>query len=362
MDTHFYALKISNIKKETEDAVSVSFEVPDSLKDTFKYTQGQYLTLKFNLKGNEVRRAYSMSSSPLEKDLTVTVKRVSKGLVSNHIADKLQVGDAVEIMPPAGRFYTPLADTNRKHYYMIAAGSGITPIISIIKTIMEVEPQSVVNLIYGNRMEEGIIFKEQLDLLQTKYANQLYVEHVLSRPKGQKSGSFLGMFQKSTLSWQGKTGRINGAVLEKWLEENPPTHKTVEYFICGPNDMMAVAEQFLLERNTDKKHIHSEHFSTSATEKSENLAGSKLKVHLRGEEINLIAAPGKTILDMLISEKKDPPYSCTSGACSTCMAKVTKGTVKMDACFALDESEIKAGYVLTCQSHPTSPEVEIIFE
>lgn len=362
MNTQFYSLKISNIKKETDDAVSVSFEVPESLKDTFTYTQGQYLTLKFDIRGNEVRRAYSMSSSPLEKDLTVTVKRVSKGLVSNHIADNLKVGDSVEIMPPAGRFFTPLDVTNRKHYYLIAAGSGITPIMSIIKTIMEAEPQSVVNLLYGNRSEESIIFREQLDLLQTKYANQLYVEHILSRPKGQKSGSIFSMFQKSTLSWQGKTGRISTEVLEKWLEENPPVHKVSEYFICGPNDMMETVEQFLHARQTDKKHIHAEHFSAVTTEKTENMAGSTLKVQLRGEEIKLTAVPGKTILDMLIALKKDPPYSCTSGACSTCMAKVTKGTVKMDACFALDEDEIKAGYVLTCQAHPTSAEVEIVFE
>jgi ring-1,2-phenylacetyl-CoA epoxidase subunit PaaE len=362
MNTQFYPLKISNIQKETADAVSVSFEVPESLKETFRYMQGQYLTLKFNIKGNEARRAYSMSSSPLERDLTVTVKRVNKGLVSNYIADKLQVGDSVEIMPPAGRFFTPLAETNRKHYYMIAAGSGITPIMSIIKTIMEAEPQSVVNLLYGNRSEEDIIFREQLDVLHTKYANQLYVEHILSRPKGQKSGSFFGMFQKSTLNWQGKTGRINAEVLEKWLEENPPVHKTTEYFICGPNHMMAAAEQFLHEHQIDKKHIHSEHFTASATEKSENLAGSLVKVRLRGEEISLPATPGKSILDMLIELKKDPPYSCTSGACSTCMAKVTKGTVKMDACFALDEDEIKAGYILTCQAHPSSDEVEIVFE
>ncbi|MFZ4545195.1 MAG: FAD-binding oxidoreductase, partial [Saprospiraceae bacterium] len=142
MNTSFFPLKISNIQKETDDAISVSFEVPEDLKETFAYTQGQYLTLKFDIKGKEVRRAYSMSSSPLEKDLTVTVKRVKKGLVSNHIADKLNVGDMVQIMPPAGRFFTKLTVTNRKHYYMIAAGSGITPIMSILKTIMEVEPQS----------------------------------------------------------------------------------------------------------------------------------------------------------------------------------------------------------------------------
>ncbi|MFZ4544692.1 MAG: 2Fe-2S iron-sulfur cluster-binding protein, partial [Saprospiraceae bacterium] len=139
-------------------------------------------------------------------------------------------------------------------------------------------------------------------------------------------------------------------------------HKAVEYFICGPNGMMEIAENYLHKKEVDKKNIHSEHFSAAVTEKSENLVGSSILVHLRGDDVKLTAVPGKTILDMLIEEKVDPPYSCTSGACSTCMAKVIKGSVRMDACFALDEDEIKAGYILTCQSHPTSTEVEIVFE
>lgn len=362
MNTDFHALRVKKIVLETPDTVSISFDVPNDLKTIYQYTQGQYLTLKFELNGKEARRAYSMSSSPLESDLTITVKKVHKGLVSNHIANNLKVGDIVEVMPPQGRFFTPLDETNRKHYYMIAAGSGITPIISIIKTIMEKEPQSIVNLLYGNRTEEGIIFKQQLEELQTRYANQLYVEHILSQPKREKSGGLFSMFQKGTLNWEGKIGRISDSGLEKWFAENPTVHKQTEYFICGPEAMMKVAEAYVLSMGIDKKQLHVEHFSNSSTEKGENLKGAKVTVQLRGEQVEFSPSEGKTILESLIDLKKDPPYSCTSGACSTCMAKVTKGTVKMDACYALDDSEVKAGYILTCQAHATSSEVEVVFE
>ncbi len=362
MSTNFYNLVVSNVQKETEDTVSVSFSVPENLQTEFQYTQGQYLTLKFDFDGKEARRAYSMSSSPLETDLTVTVKRVAKGLVSNHIADKIKIGDSIEIMPPQGRFFTNLDVENRKHYYMIAAGSGITPIISIIKTIMEKEPQSIVSLLYGNRNDASIIFKQQLDELQTRYANQLYVEHILSQPKREKSSGLFSVFQKGTLNWDGKIGRISKSELSKWFEEHPAVHKQTEYFVCGPEEMMKAVENYLVAKNINKKQVHIEHFSAAAAEKNEGLKGAKITVQLRGESIVLNAVEGKSILDMLIDLKKDAPYSCTSGACSTCMAKLTKGTVEMDACYALDEDEIKAGYILTCQAHPSSSEVEITYD
>jgi ring-1,2-phenylacetyl-CoA epoxidase subunit PaaE len=362
MSTNFYDLKISKIQKETEDALSISFSIPEDLKKEFQYKQGQYLTLKFDLNGKEQRRAYSMSSSPLEKDLTVTVKRVQKGLVSTHMTTQLAVGTTVAVMPPQGRFFTPADVTNRKNYYMIGAGSGITPLLSMIKTIVETEPQSVVYLLYSNRNEESIIFKQQLDELQTRYVNQLYVEHILSQPKREKSGGLFGVFSKGTLNWQGKVGRISEDVLEKWLQDAPKTHKQSEVFICGPDAMMKTAEKTMLGKGFDATNIHTEHFSSVETEKSENLKGAKVNVQLRGESIDFVATEGKTILEMLIDLKKDAPYSCTSGACSTCIAKVTKGTVKMDACYALDDDEVAAGYILTCQAHPTSSEVEITYE
>ncbi len=362
MDTNFYKLTVNGITQETNDTVSISLEVPAELKATFAYKQGQYLTLRFDIKGNEVRRAYSMSSSPQEEDLTVSVKRVKGGVVSNHIADQLTIGSEIEVMPPQGRFYTHLEETQRKTYYLFAAGSGITPLMSILKTVLEAEPQSIVHLIYGNRSEQDIIFKDQLAGLANRYQHQLYVTHVLSQPRREKSGLF-GMFQKGTLSWQGEIGRISKAFVLKYMEENPSNTKESSYFVCGPGGMIDEVEATLLSQSIEKKHILTERFTSAAPKAAPLSAGAAmLVVTLKKEVFELEIPAKKTILEALIADKKNPPYSCTSGACSSCMAKVISGTVTMDACYALDDDEVAAGYILTCQARPTSSSVEIIFE
>ncbi|RMF01008.1 MAG: ferredoxin--NADP reductase [Bacteroidetes bacterium] len=361
-DTNFYPLRVAKVQQETSDTLTVYFEVPADLQETFRYKAGQYLTLRFELNGQEVRRAYSMSSSPLEPALAVTVKRVRGGLVSNYIADQLKAGDTVEVMPPQGRFYPELDPAQRKTYYLFGAGSGITPLMSILKTVVEEEPKSMVYLLYGSRNEEQIIFKNQLDELSRRYAGQLVVEHIISQPSREK-GSW---FKKGVIRWTGRTGRINALMVDSFLEQHPPQGSGAEYFICGPGDMIDTVEAALRNRGVEAAHIHTERFvnagEAAAQAQASGLAGARAKIKVRGEHISLSIPENKTILGAMLDAKYDAPYSCLAGACSTCMAKLKSGEVKMDACFALDDDEVAKGYILTCQAHPITPEVEVDFD
>lgn len=364
MSKNFYALSVSSIQRETPEAVTVSFEIPQDLQAAFAYQAGQYLTLKFQLNGQEVRRSYSMSSAPQDPQLAVTVKQVKKGLVSTHINTQLQVGAAVEVMPPDGRFVVNPDPDQRKSYYLIGAGSGITPLMSILRTLLEEEPQSTIHLLYGNRNEDSIIFKDQLAGLEQKYAGQLTVTHILSQPKREKGKGLGGWFSKGAVNWDGLTGRITTGVINRFLEDHPQHHKTAEYYLCGPAGLITTAEQALLARGVAAQHVHAEYFSTPETAGVSvvGVEGAMVRVHLNGKQHELTVPAKQTILDALLAQKIDPPYSCTSGACSSCMAKVISGSVKMEACYALDEEEVAKGYILTCQAHPTSAELEISYE
>lgn len=365
MSKSFHQLAVKQVIRETPDTVTLTFDVPAELTEQYKFTQGQYLTLRFNLSGKEERRSYSMCSSPLESGLSVTVKKVKGGKVSTHINDHIKVGDQVDVMTPDGRFFTELDGENKKNYYLVGAGSGITPLMSILKTILEKEPMSFVFLLFGSRNENEIIFKHQLDALAKRYDGQLFIEHIISQPSLEKAKGLGGFFSKGKPTWPGKIGRIDGNMFKKFMEENPPRHKQSEYFLCGPGGMIDSVEKALLNSGADKKNIHHEYFTSSSNATAPTLGavvdGAMLTARLDGRTFQTTVPKGKHLLFAVIDAGGDAPYSCTSGACATCMAKVTKGTVKMDACYALDESEIKQGFILTCQAQATSEEVEIEF-
>ncbi len=363
----FYNLKISSIVVETTDAKTIFFSIPTDLTSEFLFLPGQYLTIKATVNQEEVRRSYSICSLPGQPTIGITVKKLKRGVMSTFLHDNVQVGDEMEVMPPDGKFYVKTRhDVSRDHYFY-AAGSGITPIMSMIQTILEEEPRSSCYLLYGSRDDKHIIFKESLDLLVNRYQDQFYVDYVVSQPNEKSAGGISGIFGKKSSDWRGSKGRVDALKCTSFMYEYPGRHAERHYYMCGPGDFIQTIESYLINHGVDKKSIHKEFFSTptkplvGAVSGGEATSGS-VKVLLRGETIDVVVDKSKTILEALVALKKDPPYSCTSGACSTCIAKVTKGKVTMDTCYALEDDEIEAGYILTCQAHPASEGVEVTYD
>ncbi len=368
MANQFHQLSIEKINQEIPGAHSITFEVPGSLSELFNYKAGQYLTVKVMINGQEERRSYSMSSSPRDGEVTITVKQVEGGKVSNFLCKEIKVGDSLEVMAPEGRFTPKLNPEISKSYYLFAGGSGITPLMSILKTIMEEEPLSFVHLLYGNRNEDTIIFQEALSKLKLRYGDQFVYEHILSQPKKEKAGGITGMFKKAKMNWSGKVGRINTTTIQEFLNDNPTKGTGAEYFLCGPAGMMETVNGALLGKGISEKLIHQEYFVVAKKDQSDTgnnapVSGNvSLEITLDGTPYQLELKDGETVLEAALREKMDAPFSCQSGACSTCMAKVVEGKVAMDSCLALDDDEVENGYVLTCQSRPTTNTVKITYD
>ena len=365
--TDFTPLVITSLTPATADAVTVGFRPPATGGAEWNYRAGQYVTLRFVIDGKEERRAYSMSSAPFEGEIAVTVKRVKGGIVSNHIADHLKVGDTVDVMPPQGRFLAETDGTARRDFYLFGAGSGITPLMSILKTVLEEEPKSRVHLLYGNRNEDSIIFHAELAEIVRRYEGQVTVEHTLSRPKKVKTGGLRGLFGGGKTTWEGAKGRIGIPAVQRFLDARPPAATERQYYVCGPGKMIDDVEQALLGMGIHKDFIHTERFVSANDVKDAppvegEVRNAVVKATVSGKEHAVTLKPGQTILDGLLEAGAQPAYSCLAGACSTCMAKVTKGGVRMEVCFAIDDDEVAEGYILSCQAHPTTPEVEVTFD
>ena len=355
---HFHPLKIKEVRRETDDCVSLVFDVPEEFREKFAFRQGQSLTMRTTLKGEEIRRTYSICSSPLDKEWRVAVKKVDGGVFSAHANDKLRKGDVLEVMPPVGKFYTELHPSNKKNYLAFAAGSGITPILSIIKTTLLVETNSSFTLVYGNRNRASIIFKEELEALKNKFIDRLTIHHILSR---------------EVTDAPIYHGRINEEKCEVLFDKLVDLETINEYFICGPEQMIFSVKKFLESKGIDKKYIHFELFTTpgqktyegSRQQLTSNGKGptSSIKIKLDGILFQFeLAQKGDTILDAALKQGADLPFACKGGVCCTCRAKLVSGNVQMEVNYGLEEEEIEAGFILTCQSHPTTPEVFVDFD
>jgi ring-1,2-phenylacetyl-CoA epoxidase subunit PaaE len=358
MAVHFHPLKIKEIKKETTDCVSVSFEVPRELMDEFLFKEGQNITIKAIIEGEELRRSYSLCTAPHEKEIKVAIKKVTGGLFSSFANEKLKTGDVLEVLPPVGKFNAKPGANKAGNYLAIAAGSGITPVISIIKHTLQTEAESSFTLLYGNKSRSSIIFFEELEAIKNKYIQRFNLINVLSREKTEADINY---------------GRIDGNKL-KALEQQLFFPGFDNIYICGPEEMIFSARDFLEGLGVEKHRIHFELFTTPGQNQQKRTttvtgteAGSGPKSHitvkLDGRSFDFDLDPnGQPILDAALAQGADLPYACKGGVCCTCRAKLVSGEVIMDANYALEPEEVAQGFILTCQSHPRTEKVVVDFD
>jgi len=356
MAEHFHALRVAEIVPETSEANSIRFELPPELRDRFAFKAGQHLTLRATIDGEEVRRNYSLCTAPDENDWMVTVKRIGGGLFSNWVGDRLKIGDTLEVMPPHGSFTTDFEPGKSRHLVGIAGGSGITPVISLIKSTLKYEPNSRFTLLYGNRDSSSVIFLEALAGLKDKHLGRFEIYHFLDAEE-QDIELFNGM--------------LNRERLEDAIPALVPDVAEVDgWFICGPGPMMDAAEGALLERNIPKERIHIERFTADRPAGAAVREMTELQTQAEGVTVG-VTLDGRTrrvpfsksnILDSALAAGLRAPFACKAGVCATCRAKVTKGKVEMAVHYGLTDEEVAEGYVLTCQSVPIGDGVAVDYD
>lgn len=353
MSTKFYPLLVKDVKQETADTVSIALDVPASLTKEFSFKPGQYLTFKAVFSGEEVRRSYSISSSPSQNELRVAVKRIEKGLFSAYATQTLKKGDSLEVMPPMGNFSVSPVSSSQKNYVFFAAGSGITPVISMVKALLETEKNSIVYLFYGNKTATDTIFKNELDQLASANPN-FKLNYILSR---EESGNAL------------TNGRIDKSKCEALFNTHLSSIDIEGIYSCGPQEMIMAIKEYFTSKGIAADKIHFELFTVVAppkdiaAETSIGAVDAMVTVIMDDEPYTFkLNTGGKSILQAAQDAGADVPFSCKGGVCCTCKAKVMEGTAKMDLNYALEPDEVEAGFILTCQSHPTSEKVVISFD
>ena len=359
MSILFHPLRVRAVEPDTAEAVVVSFDVPAHLREVFSFTQGQYLTLRSDVDGQDLRRSYSICAGVDDGELRVGVRKVRGGVFSNWINAELRAGDTLSVMAPQGRFFVPLDAASKRHHVGIAGGSGITPILSTMKTVLAREPLSRFTLIYGNRLLKSTMFKEEIEDLKNRYMTRLVLQHVFSDEPTDAPLSH---------------GVMNREKIGAFLKSVMPAGNIDHVYVCGPFQMNDEAEAALLAAGVPPERIHIERFGVALTTGApvgavlhEAQAGdaplAKITIIRDGMQREIAFAKGQpSILDAASATGLEVPYSCTSGVCGTCRAKVLSGEVRMERNFALDKKEVDSGFILTCQAHPLTDRVVLSFD
>ncbi|MEX2349519.1 MAG: 2Fe-2S iron-sulfur cluster-binding protein [Flavobacteriaceae bacterium] len=353
----FHNIRVKDVYKETKDCSVITFDVPQELHQEFQFRQGQHLTLRKMIDGEDVRRTYSLCSNPSENEWKVAVKQIFEGKFSTFVNHELKAGDQLEVMAPSGEFGVACDASTPKNYIAFVAGSGITPVLSMIKAHLSQEPEGTFKLFYLNRNSKSIIFKEEIEQLKNKYFNRFHIFYFLTKEK--RDIEFLnGRFDKQKMD-----------VLTKTFID---IQDTAHCFICGPEDMIFLIRDELQNAGLDKHKIHYELFVTGLTEADKERAQRAMESRVQGTEVTIIDG-GKefhfvmsdeydNLLDGALAAGADLPFACKGGVCSTCKCEIKDGTVAMKVNYALDEKEVAQNLILSCQAVPTSDKIVLDFD
>lgn len=346
--SNFHSLTISDKRQETPNAVSIAFEIPEALKSDFQFKAGQYLTIRYSKDGQEIRRSYSLCSSEFSNEWRIGIKRMDDGYFSKVVNDRLKVGDTLDVMTPQGLFILNTDSTHQNNYFAFAAGSGITPVLSMIKTVLEKEPKSTFTLAYGNQNQTETMFYEELEGLRQTHPDRFRITYFFSRQNVEGC----------------RFGRIERSMVNFLLKNEYKDTSFHSYYLCGPEEMITEVKETLLDFGVEESTIHFELFATKQDEPAVEIPPGKTEatITLDEETITFIMPHDKSLLEAALDHGLDAPYSCKGGICSTCIARLKEGKVEMKKNMVLTDGELADNFILTCQSHPTTDIVVVDYD